>query len=200
MDDHCIKIPQMLLIGSTARNCGKTMLAAQCVRKFSASLPVIGLKVTSMDKKDGGCPHGGQGCGACAGVQGHFDLVKEHDAAARKDTSSLLSAGCQSVYWLRTLRSHIKEGIAHFLPLIPQNALILCESNSLRRAVEPGVFMMLRGMQGSPVKESARSVLEKADVVVAYEPDHPFDALLAGLWVVPNGASVRVLYEEPCLR
>jgi len=57
-----IKLDGMLMIGSAGPNLGKTDLACALIRKFSKSTDIIGIKVTTIEAKDGQCPRGGNGC------------------------------------------------------------------------------------------------------------------------------------------
>ena len=120
-----IQVPQMLMIGSSGRNSGKTTLATQLI-KDHPEIPFIGLKVVTIVKKDGKCPRGGSGCGICTSINGNYDLTQERNTDGDKDTSLLLKAGAESVYFLRVLKTHLKEGIESFLNIAPKDAYILC--------------------------------------------------------------------------
>ncbi|AGK95339.1 hypothetical protein [Clostridium pasteurianum] len=166
MEDKLIYLPQMLLIGSSGRNSGKTTLAASLIRHWKDKFPITALKITTIEEKDGKCPRGGRGCGVCTNIKENFELIEEKTSDSNKDTSLLLAAGAERVYWLKVLKTHIKEGIEYFLTEIPENNLIICESNSLRNIVRPGVFIMLKNTQNSNIKKSASEVMDKADFIV----------------------------------
>ena len=161
-----IPIPQMLMIGSTGRNTGKTLFAMEAVRRLKEQYPVIALKVTSLDKHGGECHKGDLGCGACSSLQGDYEIVEELDSGTAKDTSQLLKSGAARVYWLKSLRSHLSSGIKEFLTLIPPNALVICESNSLRKAVKPGAFVILHNRENAAIKPTAKAVWDLADRVI----------------------------------
>ena len=171
-------IPQMLLIGSTGRNGGKTTLAAEVVRQWKNKFSIIGLKVTTIQKKDGECPRGGEGCGVCSSLKGNFEVLEEIDQNANKDTSILLAAGAVKVYWLKALRTHIYEGIKDFMANVPENTLIICESNSLRNAVTPGGFIMLNNTGNAQVKISAGEVMNKADIIIDYDVKNNINTII----------------------
>lgn len=157
---------QMILIGSTGRNSGKTTLAVELIKKWTNSFPVIALKVTTIKDKSGKCPRGGHGCGVCTSIKENFELVEELNKTKNKDTSLLLASGAEKVYWLKCLHTHLYDGIEHFMSQIPKNALIICESNSLRKVVTPGSFIMLKSTENHVIKQSANEVIDKADVIV----------------------------------
>jgi hypothetical protein len=85
-----------------------------------------------------------------------------------KDTSRLLAAGAARVFWLRASRSCIGRGFRAFLEKTPPNSLILGESNSLREAVKPGCFIMLKNTSVA-VKSSAARVADLADITIESE-------------------------------
>ena len=72
MVNKMIKLENMLLIGSTVRNVGKTELACRLIKKFRKIRDVIGVKVTTIHDNSGKCPHGGQGCGVGWSIEGKF--------------------------------------------------------------------------------------------------------------------------------
>lgn len=161
-----ININQMILIGSTGRNSGKTTLAAELIKKWKNKFPVIALKITTIHDRNGKCHRGGEGCGACTNIKENFKLVEETNKNCNKDTSLLLAAGAEKVYWLRCMKDHINKGIESFIEHIPHNALIICESNTLRKVVVPGIFIMLKNTDNGAMKKSAAEVIGKADIIV----------------------------------
>ena len=88
-----LKIPNMILIGATARNSGKTALAAAIINKYKSKRPVVAVKVTTVAEKGGKCIRGGEGCGACSGLKGDFEITEEHDKISK---GYINAAGCRS--------------------------------------------------------------------------------------------------------
>ena len=107
-------LPNMLLIGASGRNAGKTEFSCRVISRFAAQGGIVAAKVTAIDKADGVCPRGGKGCGVCTSLEGIFDIREETHSAGSKDTSRLLSSGANKVFWMRVLKSHMKEGMAAF--------------------------------------------------------------------------------------
>ena len=138
-----LKLDGMLMIGSAASNLGKTELACTLLRKFSKNLNIIGIKVTTIKDKEGRCPRGGEGCGVCSSLEGVYYITEELDSSSQKDTAKLLVAGASRVFWLRALKEHLMEGIKALLDIIGSDAISICESNSLREVVEPGLFLIV---------------------------------------------------------
>jgi len=161
-----IKLNNMLMIGSAGANVGKTELACAILRKFGADDDIIGIKVTTIQDTNGQCPRGGAGCGVCSSLDGAFSISEETDSGSGKDTSRLLAAGAERVFWLRVLRDRLAEGAAALLDLIGPDRVLVCESNSLRKVVEPGLFLMVSRRDEKDWKNSARQVSEYADRIV----------------------------------
>ncbi len=171
-------IPNMILIGSTARNSGKTTLAVELIKRFKGKKTVIGLKVTTIAKKNSGCIHGTAGCGVCTSMTKDFEIIEELNPTGNKDTAMLLASGADKVYWLKTLFSHAAQGLEAVLKKIPAEALIVCESNSLRKVVQPGVFIMVKNMEDSQIKKTANEVIDQADIVYENNLQDNFEALI----------------------
>lgn len=157
----------MLMIGSAGANVGKTELACAILRKFSSVKPdIVGIKVTTINEKNGQCPRGGEGCGVCSSMDGAYLITEETDPASSKDTSRLLAAGAERVYWLRVLRKNIDEGFAALVEQLGPTATSVCESNSLRLAVRPGLFLVAESKSGGTWKPSALEVKNFADRII----------------------------------
>jgi molybdopterin-guanine dinucleotide biosynthesis protein A len=191
-------VPGMLLIGSTGRNVGKTALACEVIRRFREKHPIIGLKVTVIREDDSGCPRGSEGCGVCASLDAPFLLTEETNRDGRKDTSRLLLAGANRVYWLRVRSSCLQEGVTAMLEQIGPGALTVCESNSLRHAVRPGLFLMVSNGRTGACKATARAVMSFADRVVVSDGDHtdmPLDDLsvTADAWHLREHATAIIM-------
>jgi len=191
------EVPSMLLIGSAGRNVGKTEFACSVIRALHGRVPVVGLKVTTVRETDGTCPRGGRGCGVCSALAGHYLLTEETDAASAKDTGRLLRAGATRVLWLRVLREHLAEGMAAVLADTGPTVFV-CESNSLRHVVKPGLFLMIREHGSRTFKGSAESVRRHADRIVDFTGDgfdlDPGELDLEGnRWALQEDAAAIVL-------
>lgn len=164
-----IRLPNMLMIGSSGRNAGKTEFACSLIEKFAPDHPVVGVKVTAIRSKDGACPRGGKGCGVCTSLEGDYCLTEEVDTTSGKDTSRLLAAGAQRVFWMRVLRSRLDDGVRALLESAGRDCLLICESNSMREAVVPGLFIMIRDAASGQYKESAAAVSRYADRTIVFD-------------------------------
>lgn len=193
-----LKVPRMLLIGSSGRNSGKTEFACTLLRRLAGGQPVTGVKVTVIRRNDGTCPRGGEGCGVCSSLEGTYCITEETDRDGRKDTARLLAAGADRVFWLRVMAAHMEDGLSALLELTGPEATLICESNSLRNAVEPGLFLMVRDTTSDTFKATARAVAGYADRTVCSD-GRQFDIDLAdiglrrGRWTLREPVTAIVL-------
>jgi hypothetical protein len=160
-----LRAEQMIMIGSSGRNAGKTTVAKALISVFKPAFRIAVLKITCVTP-DACCPHGSSGCGICSSLNGDYDLSEEFDRASRKDTAELLAAGADRVFWLRSFYGSLAAGYADFLSRISPGMLVLCESNSLRKSVIPGCFIMVINGKHGGWKPSARDVLASADITL----------------------------------
>lgn len=159
------------MIGSTGRNTGKTALAAIIIEHLKrAGNTVCALKVTTVKKSGRLCTHGGAGCGACDLDGAEFVIYEETDPDNKKDTGKLLKSGAEKVLWLRSLSTALKKAYNITRAMFPNNAYIVCESNSLRNAVIPGLFIMIE--DAGAVKESARETSGYAQIKLRFPWEH----------------------------
>lgn len=161
-----IRLENMLMIGASGSNVGKTELACALLRRFGRDRPIVAVKVTAIAARDQPCPRGGRGCGVCSSLEGEYRITQEVTSDSGKDTGRLLAAGAARVYWLRVLRTHLRQGLAALLETVGRNTVMICESNSLRQVVEPGVFLIVERAEGRPWKDSAEQVKQDADRIV----------------------------------
>jgi len=193
-----LKLNGMLMIGSAGANVGKTELACTLLRKFSKTSNIIGIKVTAIKDKDGQCPRGGEGCGVCSSLEGVYCITEELNSSSDKDTARLLTAGASRVFWLRVLKEHLLEGTTALLDIISPDAISICESNSLRQVVEPGLFLMAKNRNLKVWKSSARQVKKYADrIIISDGSSFDFDLdrikLIDGRWIIQTQATAIIM-------
>jgi len=169
----------ILIIGSTGRNAGKTEFACRIIEKHSAVKEIIGIKVIPVDKNEADCHRGIEGCGLCSSLTGDYKIIEEITTDSSKDTSRMLKAGAAKAYLLLVDRGFLKKGIQGILSQFPDNALMVIESNSIRKVIEPGLFIVIRESTNRSVKKSCADVIEFADKIVEFNnmnwnfhPDH----------------------------
>jgi molybdopterin-guanine dinucleotide biosynthesis protein A len=193
-----IRVDGMLMIGAAGTNAGKTQLACALLRKFGRSHDIAGIKVTTIKENDGQCPRGGEGCGVCSSLQEDFYITQETDKNSEKDTGRLLSAGASRVFWLRVRTEHLQAASTALLRTIGLDAVSICESNSLRHVIEPGLFLMAGHPDLRVWKTSARQVKAWADRIVTaqrgtFDLDLDRMKLMEGKWQLQEKATAVVM-------
>lgn len=205
-----IAILGMLMIGAAGRNIGKTEFACSLIKKFAKRCDIVGIKVTSIDTAGGVCHHGHPTCRVCTSIEGSYEISEETDDQSGKDTCRMLAAGAKRVLWLRVLKSHLTDGLNALLEIVGPDAVMVCESNSLRNIVEPGVFIMAADVDCENYKPSAQAVKPYADRIISFNGGK-FDIdlddikLIDGKWscrlaaatiIMAGGQSVRMGHDK----
>jgi molybdopterin-guanine dinucleotide biosynthesis protein A len=193
-----IKLDGMLMIGSGSTNAGKTELACALLGRFSKKHNIVGIKVATIKDKNGQSPHRGEGRGAYSSPESNFFITEEFNKNSGKDTSRLLAAGAGRVFLIQALREHLSEAMTALLDIIGPEAISICESNSLRQAIEPGLFLIVRNNDPDFWKSSARNVRKYADrIVVSDGNSFDFDLgrikLVDGKWALIEKATAIIM-------
>lgn len=194
-----IKVANMLMIGSSVRKVGKTELACSLIGRYHTQHDMIGIKVTTILEADGECPHGIEGCGTCTNFEGDYCITEEEiSGLPGKDTVRMLEAGAARVLWLRVLKDRLTEGVSALLDGIDRGAVMICESNSLRTVVEPGLFLMVESASSDEYKPTARDVRDRADRIIRFDGEK-FDTdldditFIDGTWAFKEDATAIIM-------
>jgi len=195
-------LPKMLLVGATGRDAGKTTFVCGLLRYFS-SMGLAAVKVTVIRERNGECPRGGEGCGVCASLDGRFMVTEETIRTGSKDTQRMLAAGARPVFWLRTFLRDAEDGFKALLDELGPETPFICESNSLRQVIVPGLFVMVANKKATIIKESAASVIRDADLVIAsdgtaFEFDCGRIEFTGAAWRLKNDMNTRAGSGEEC--
>lgn len=159
----------ILIIGSTGRNTGKTEFACRVIEKQSVRNQIIGVKVIPVDKSAENCHRGLEGCGLCNSLTGDYEIIEEKGADSSKDTARMLKAGAAKVYLLIADRIFLEKGIGAILSMLPEKQPVVIESNSIRRVLKPGLFVVIKKPKGDSVKRSCAEVIDFADKVIEFD-------------------------------
>ena len=162
---------RMILVGAGERNLGKTTLITQLIRNYrNQKRTVVAVKVVTIHEPHSSCPRGDNSCGMCQGLHECYE-IREEKGKGKKDTMIFLEAGADNVYLIRCHPHGLEEAMNDFLKQIPQESIIICESNSVRTVLEPALFLMLR-RPGGRMKPSAAAVLSFVDVFIDRQVMH----------------------------
>ena len=155
-----IYIPNLLLVGGSQRNVGKTTLIIELIKRYKSDYPLIGLKVTSI------YPDDGHFHGKHKPLVSEAELFEETDLSGQKDTSRMLLAGASKVFYIQAEDEHILQTFEKFSKQIPSGSFILCESISLRKHIQPGLFILIKSVDNKVQKQSYLDVEHLADRIL----------------------------------
>jgi molybdopterin-guanine dinucleotide biosynthesis protein A len=163
-----IKKVNYIILGSTGRNTGKTEFACRLIERLGKTHSVYGVKVTTIVRDEGGCPRGGTGCGVCSSLNEDFEITEEKTSGSVKDTQRMLQAGASRVFWLKVFKDALPQGVDALIKCLPDDAMVVCESNTLRTVVEPGLFFVIKNMTEKSVKPGCADVIQYADKIIEF--------------------------------
>lgn len=175
-----IKYKQLLVVGGTSRDVGKTEFICQLIRRISAFFPVYALKVSAI-YPDEELYHGTH-----TAKEKNSHLFEETRLSTNKDTSRMLRAGAQKVFYLRSNDEGIRFGFDEFFKKVPETAAIVCESNSLGRFAAPALSIMVKSLNGQ-IKQRAVAQLNSADLVIISDGSSGFAELKLISYSEQNG-------------
>jgi hypothetical protein len=161
---------RLIVVGGHTRSIGKTQLVCDVIRAFPEETWVAG-KITQYGH--GVCAKNGENCG-CAPDEHSYAISWEKSAETGTDSSRFLAAGAQHSFWLRTKQGFLAEGLPllreALAQLSPTSATepptLILESNSVLQFVQPSLYFAVIDPNREDFKDSARIVLDRADVLV----------------------------------
>ncbi len=166
-----IKLAKLLLIGGATRNVGKTTFSCAVIDKMSKTHTVIGLKIKTLYEGDDFF-HGKDR----NPLTGNYRIIEEFDQSGNEDTMRMLKSGAKQVFRIKVKSEFIKEAFEELYQQIPKNSFILCESNSLRKVLEPALFLMIKHKNSNEIKPSAKELEPLADKIIFTDgKKHDFD-------------------------
>jgi hypothetical protein len=129
------KIPNLIIVAGDGRNSGKTSMCRRIIRESGAT-GISAIKIS---------PHfhePGDGLLIISEKEG-FALFEEKNRSTEKDSSVMLRAGAGKVYYMQVKDDSAAVAFSEVLKFIPPGGPIICESPSLIRHYEPGIFIIM---------------------------------------------------------
>ncbi len=149
----------IIIIGGTGRNIGKSTLMELMIKRFSGFNEIITLK-TSMLLPGEEYLHGKHKLVK----PDEYILIEETNRNTNKDSSRFLRAGASKSFFLSSGDLVIKNAFENFLKSISSDSFIIAESNVLAEFIKPAVFIMI--VDNNNIKPSAKKLIDKADLIV----------------------------------
>jgi len=167
------KNKQLLIVSGTKRNIEKTSLIEKILTKFSSEYDIISLKVKTLYPGDNFF-HGKDRNPLTKNEK--FRITEEKNKIENEDSNRMLNTGATKVFKIKTKSEYIEEAFINFINLIDKESLIICESNSIRKHIIPGIFLFIKEKNSNKMKPSAREVIKYADKIIITEGnEHNFN-------------------------
>ena len=152
-EDSRLSFPNLLLISGNGRNVGKTWLACRIIEKLSQHQKVTAIKISA---------HFHAVDVDSIIIQNERFIVCIEKEINTKDTSLMLQAGAEKVYFIMASPLHLREAF-HFLRKDLKDKIIVCESGGLIEIVNPGLFLFVM-KDGSQIQKP--HLLEYSPIVI----------------------------------
>lgn len=146
-------------MSGSGQNCGKTTLVCNIISRLSKKSKVYGLKISPHFHRTGNNQQlVGEGDG--------FKIFRETDKSSEKDSSRMLDAGADEVYFIQCADDELEGVYNNLKKLIPEKYPVVCESGSFAGVFKPGKHILVKGLIADNTKESYLINLNKADIII----------------------------------
>ncbi len=152
------KYSNLLLIGGSKQNVGKTTLVIDLLKKISELNSIIAIKTSCHF-------HGIKDTDIIVVNNEKYTIVKETVTNTGKDSARMLEAGAKDVYFIQAKDEFIGEAFSFLSDLIGNSYLIICETASLRKFLIPEIFLALVKNVNEELGEN-KYILNKADLFI----------------------------------
>lgn len=169
--------PNMLLVAGTGRNVGKTTFVCKVIENVSKKSPIVAIKIT---------PHVHDLCDSCVTLfkSDKLTITEETSKTLPKDSSKMLAAGAQKVYFIQGADDQLDKVIEFLRNIIPERTAIICESAALRNFINPGLFVLMSIKSDGVIKKNA----DKIPLANLHIWDYNYNAtefyFLSGKWKI----------------
>src|SRR5438034_10450884 len=150
---------KLVMIGGHTRNIGKTSVVEGIIR----SLPEFNWTAAKITQFGHGvCSVNGESCG-CAVSEHQFSITEEQNSDTGTDTARFLAAGARRSLWVRTKQGELFTALPAFRKKIEADKFVIVESNSLRRFINPAIYLQVFDPSMSDFKPSAQQYFDLSD-------------------------------------
>jgi len=153
----------LLIIGGTKRNIGKTTLIEKIIKKFSPNFDIVAFKIKTIYPNDTFF-HGTDRNPLSDDEM--FRLIEEKNTNGNEDTNRMLKAGAKRTFKIKTKANNIIEAFEELKNIINPNSLLICESNTLRKTIIPAIYLFVKEEYTNDMKPSAKEVINFADRII----------------------------------
>jgi hypothetical protein len=140
----------ILTISGTGRNVGKTSLACRIIDKLAGTQKLTAVKISphfhNVDYHD-----------ALFSKPGAYSLYKENKKDRNKDSSKMLAAGADPVYYVQTNDIHLGDAWNKLSELIRNDEPVVVESGGLKELFDPGLSIIVMNPENKDMKKKRKS-------------------------------------------
>jgi len=164
---------QLLIIGGTKRNIGKTTLIERIIEKHSLKHKIIAFKIKTIYPNDDFF-HGKDNNPLKENE--NYRITEESKKTGIEDTNRMLKAGANKVYKIKTKAGFILTAFNELIEKTDIDSLLICESNTLRKNIKPSLYLFVKEDFSDKMKPSAKEVIQYADKIILTDgKKHKFD-------------------------
>ncbi len=150
---------RMVMVGGHTRNVGKTSVVEGIIRGLP-EMNWTAVKITQFGHDV--CSIDGESCD-CAVTEHQFSISEERERESGTDTARFLAAGARRSLWVRTRQGELFSALGALRKEIEQCGFVIIESNSLRRFIEPAIYLQVLDPANPDFKLSAQQFFDLAD-------------------------------------
>lgn len=127
------KMSNLLLVAGNGRNVGKTWFTCRVIEHLATFTKVSAIKISS---------HFHPYTEDAVLLKTEDFIIIEEKRITQKDSSLMLQAGAQKVYFIMAAQAHLAEAFSQLQPHLPHHAIV-CESGGLHQVLNPGLFFFV---------------------------------------------------------
>jgi len=153
---------KLVMVGGHTRNIGKSSVVEGIIGA-TAELNWTAIKITQFGH--GICSGDCDTCD-CANNVDQFSITEESARNTGSDTARFLAAGARRSLWVRTKQGELYTALPALKEAIKGDEFVIVESNSLRRFIEPAVYLQVLDPSKADFKLSARQFFDLSDAYI----------------------------------
>jgi len=153
---------KLVMVGGHTRNIGKTSVVEGIIRA-THEFNWTAAKITQFGH--GVCSVNGEACG-CAVSEHQFSITEERHTDTGTDTARFLAAGATRSLWVRTKQGELFTALPALREQIENDEFVIVESNSLRRFMNPALYLQVLDTTNSDFKLSSQQYFDLSDAYV----------------------------------
>ena len=148
----------LILIGGSSQNVGKTTFTIDILKKYSSTNSIIAIKTSCHF-------HGILDTDIVIENNSEFTITEETVTNTGKDSSRMLKAGASRVFFIQAKDEFIGNAFSYISEKLGNDDLIICETASLRKHLVPEFFIALVNDKNEELSEN-KIILRKADIMI----------------------------------